>query len=251
MPRGHERGQAFAVDTSTPPLETLCRDIGFPVEARALLVTALSHISFAHEHQVESNERLEFLGDAVLGLIVGDYLFRNFPQAQEGWLAKNRAQVISAPVLAQCAKALGLGSYLRLGHGEAASGGAQRDSNLADAFEAVAGGFFVQGGLENARAFILANLEKEILTATSGLGKIDYKTMLQEELQKNGRKPIYAVIGEKGPDHCKEFTISVSAGELLLGQGQGCSKKEAEQAAARLGLGSMEQSKKKDLFGDC
>ncbi len=224
-----DRGDGHA---ASPAITALAGAIDFPVEAMALLTTALTHRSYANEHNLESNERLEFLGDAVLGLVVGDDLFHRFPGAPEGQLAKLRAGVVSMPMLAKQARSLGLGDCLLLGRGESLTGGAARESNLADAFEAVAGAFYLAGGLAPAAAFIMARLAGEIEAAGSGKGLADYKTLLQEELQGQGLRPRYEVTGEEGPDHGKEFTVAVYAGEKLLGRGSGRSKKEAEQVAA-------------------
>ena len=227
------------------PIEVLAGKIGFPGEGLDLLATALTHKSYANEMGLESNERLEFLGDAVLGLVVGDHLFHRYPAANEGQLAKIRAQVVSAPILARRSGGLGLGEFLRLGRGEAFTGGRARESSLADVFEAVVGAFFTHGGLAPAQAFILAQLGPEIEEAAGGRSFSDFKTRLQEELQGRGEKPRYEVTREEGPDHGKEFTVAVYAEGSLMGQGRGRSKKEAEQLAARealqtLGHGSRE-----------
>lgn len=232
------RRKSLEREPSISPTE-LGQTIGFPEDGSVLLATALTHKSFANEQGLESNERLEFLGDAVLGLVVGDHLFQQFPEAREGNLAKMRAQVVSASTLARCGKALGLGRFLRLGRGEALTGGCVRDSNLADAFEAVAGAFFAHGGLEPARRFILVQLAEEIHLAASEGSLFDFKTRLQEELQGRGERPVYEVTREEGPDHGKEFTVVVYAGGRLLGQGRGRSKKEAEQLAARQALAGV------------
>ena len=234
-----KKGLTPEIGLPDEPIEVLAEAIGFPAGEISLLRTALTHKSFAHEEKSESNERLEFLGDAVLGLVVGEYLYRRFPRAREGEMAKIRAQVVSEPILARRSKALGLGRFLRLGRGEAASGGRDRESILADAFEAVAAAFFLAAGLERARAFILGQLEGEIEEAVSGRSFSDFKTLLQEELQEEGEKPRYEVAREEGPDHGKEFTVVVYAYGRPLGQGRGRSKKEAEQSAAREALANL------------
>ncbi|MGQ9779891.1 MAG: ribonuclease III [Bacillota bacterium] len=221
---------------SPAPLGELAAAIGFPVDRLSLLATALTHRSFAHETKSISNERLEFLGDAVLGLVVGEYLYHRFPQAREGEMAKTRALVVSERILAARARALDLGRFLRLGRGEEASGGRARESILADAFEAVVGALFIAAGLDRTRAFVLGQLEKEIEEAICGRSFFDFKTLLQEELQEEGEKPHYEVTREEGPDHGKEFTVVVYAYGRPLGQGHGRSKKEAEQAAAQEAL---------------
>lgn len=233
-PNRQNRGSEFP-----QPIEVLAGKIGFPREGLGLLATALTHKSFANEMGLASNERLEFLGDAVLGLVVGDHLFHRYPQANEGKLAKIRAQVVSAPVLAHRGGELGLGDFLRLGRGEAFTGGRARESSLADAFEAVVGAFYTYGGLAPAQAFILVQLESEIEEAAGGRSFSDFKTRLQEELQGRGEKPRYEVTREEGPDHGKEFTVAVYADGRLMGQGRGRSKKEAEQLAAREALAAL------------
>ncbi len=210
--------------------------IGFPPDSLPMLATALTHKSYANEFGLESYERLEFLGDAVLSLVVSEYLYREFPEANEGQMAKMRAAVVSAPTLARRARALDLGRYLRLGRGEALTGGRSRESNLADAFEAVIGALYIQAGLEAARGFILGQLRAEITEAACGSNFRDYKTRLQEVLQGRGDKPTYEVTSIAGPDHGREFTVAVYAGGKLLGRGQGHSKKAAEQTAARQAL---------------
>lgn len=218
------------------PFERLGEIIGFPPDSLPLLQTALTHTSYANEERIESNERLEFLGDAVLGLVVGEYLFRNYAEADEGELAKIRAQVVKASALAACGKKIDLGRYLRLGRGEAFTGGRARESILADAFEAIVGAVFIASGFDAARALVLKYLEEEIRAAARGQRFFDFKTRLQEELQSRGDKPIYEVTRECGPDHGKEFTVAVHAGGRRLGLGHGRSKKEAEQQAARQAL---------------
>lgn len=199
----------------------------------------MTHKSRAYEEGSASNERLEFLGDAVLGLVVGEYLFRELPGAPEGRLAKLRAAVISAPTLARQAGLMELGSYLRLGRGETLTGGRTRESNLADAFEALVGAFYIAGGLGAAAKFILDELGGEIDDAVRGGNYRDFKTTLQEEMQRTGNKPCYEVTKEEGPDHGKVFTVVVSAGGRVLGRGKGRSKKEAEQSAARQALENL------------
>ena len=179
---------------------------------------------------------MEFLGDAVLGLVVGDHLYREYPGATEGQLTKIRAMVVSAPTLAKHADRMGLGEHLRLGRGEAATGGRKRESNLANAFESLVGAVFLHGGLAEAGEFILRHLREEISEAASGRGWPDFKTTLQERLQSRGQKPIYQLTSEAGPDHGKVFTVAVYAEGVLLGQGSGRTKKEAERVAAEQAL---------------
>lgn len=200
----------------------------------ALLEVALSHRSWCAEHPGrESNERLEFLGDAVLDLVVTDHLYATFPDAPEGELAKTRAAVVSAPTLAAVGRDLGLGSHLRLGKGEAASGGGDKSSILADAVEAVIGAVYLDGGIDPARQLVLDRMRDRIAAAASRPGALDYKTRLQELAAAAGHHPPVYEISESGPDHLKRFVATVTFGGTVRGTGDGSSKKEAEQRAAR------------------
>lgn len=208
--------------------------IGYRFADPGLLQIALSHRSWCSEHPGEpSNERLEFLGDAVLGLVVTDALFSRFPDEPEGQLAKARASVVSAAALADVGLALGLGNDVRLGKGEAASGGAEKSSILADAVEAVIGAVYLDGGIEPARVLVLEQLDRRISDAASRPGARDYKTRLQEVAAADGQRPPVYEITESGPDHLKRFEATVRIGGEVRGTGNGSSKKEAEQRAAR------------------
>ncbi len=200
----------------------------------ALLRRALAHRSWCAEASgEESNERLEFLGDAVLGLVVTDHLYRAYPGLPEGQLAKARASVVDAATLAEVASDLGIGAGLLLGKGEDASGGREKSSILADAMEAVIGAVYVDGGWQWASDFVLGLLAERIAEATLGPGGQDYKTRLQElAVRVFDQLPLYQVRFE-GPDHARRFFATVYLGDRPRGQGQGRSKKEAEQAAAR------------------
>jgi ribonuclease III len=182
----------------------------------------------------ESNERLEFLGDAVLGLVVTDHIFRSFPDLSEGEMAKVRAAVVSSTALAEVADALDLGDAMLLGHGERVSGGREKPSILADALEAVIGAVYLDGGRPAAEAFVLGTMQARIAEAATGPGGHDYKTRLQElAVRTLDALPDYTVVDE-GPDHAKRFRASVRIGGQQYHGGQGRSKKQAEQAAARL-----------------
>ncbi|MEQ8840417.1 MAG: ribonuclease III [Acidimicrobiales bacterium] len=208
--------------------------LGYRFDDPALLEVALSHRSWCSEHLDEpSNERLEFLGDAVLGLVVTGALYERFPDEPEGQLAKARATVVSAATLADVGVALGLGEHLRLGKGEASSGGAEKSSILADAVEAVIGAVYVDGGIEPARRLVLGQLDARISDAASRPGARDYKTRLQEIAAVDGHRPPIYTISESGPDHLKRFEATVTIGGEVRGTGNGSSKKEAEQRAAR------------------
>ncbi|HXF56804.1 MAG TPA: ribonuclease III [Actinomycetota bacterium] len=216
---------------TTSPLEEA---LGVRFRDRGLLELALTHRSYAFERGLEAtNERLEFLGDAVLGLVVADLAYRRFPDLSEGELAKLRAGVVNMSVLAEVARELGLGAEIRLGRGEELSGGRHKASILADALEAVIGAVYLDQGMRRARAVVERLFSSRIEAYARGEGERDYKTLLQElAAQDVGRLPEYRV-EERGPDHQKEFTATVYVGGRPLGRGKGRSKKEAEQGAAR------------------
>lgn len=201
-----------------------------------LLNIALTHPSYAYENAHlgwEHNQRLEFLGDAVLGLVVGAYLYLTYPHKPEGDLTKIRAAVVCEPTLAKVGRELGIGKYLLLGRGEEMNGGRERPSILADAVEAVIGAFYLSVGLAPVQAFILGHLEKDIAKVAEG-NYGDYKTALQELVQKQTDETVnYRIIDEYGPDHDKRFVAGVVFRQQVLGQGVGRTKKEAEQKAAR------------------
>ena len=198
------------------------------------MVHALTHRSWCAEHPGdESNERLEFLGDAVLGVVVTDHLFSAFPDLPEGQLAKARAAVVSSTTLAEVGRELGIGLDLRLGKGEDASGGREKASILADAVEAVLGAMYLDGGVEPVRRLVLEQLSQRIDQAAERPGDKDYKTRLQEVAAHDGFTPPVYALTESGPDHHKRFHATVAVGGDRLGAGTGTSKKEAEQKAAR------------------
>ncbi|MEM8903342.1 MAG: ribonuclease III [Actinomycetota bacterium] len=195
---------------------------------------ALTHRSWCAEHDGrESNERLEFLGDAVLGLVVTEHIHARFPDFSEGDLAKLRASLVNANVLAEVATEIGLGDHLFLGRGEAASGGGEKPSILADALEAVIGAVYVDGGMEVARTLVLSLLGGRIDPAAIGPGGFDAKTRLQELAARLEVPPVRYEIDESGPDHAKWFEARVLLDGTLVGEGEGRSKKQAEQAAAQ------------------
>ena len=208
----------------------LCHDFTDP----ALLTLALTHRSFCAEHDnAESNERLELLGDSVVGLAVTDHLFRTLPDRDEGVLAKIRSSVVSEGALAEVAEAIGLGDVVLLGRGELLSGGRTKPSILSDAFEAVIGALYLDAGYATAARAVVQLLGAHIETATVGPGGADYKTRLQElAARRFERAPVYALT-ESGPEHGKRFHATVMIDREALGTGVGTSKKRAEQAAAR------------------
>ena len=228
--------------TQRKTLNQLFDTLGYEFKNINLIQTALTHSSYANESKgkVEFNERLEFLGDSVLGLTVSDYLYRTYPELSEGVLSKLRAKVVSEVSLAQKARELNLGEYLRLGRGEDNIGGRNRASVLADAMESVIGAIYLDGGMETARSFVLKLMVPVIESYAAGKGPQDYKTDLQEYLQSRSSLEItYRIINEEGPDHDKWFTAQVLHGDKPIGQGQGKSKKEAEQQAAKLALSML------------
>lgn len=213
--------------------EDLEKQIGYVFEKKEYLSQALRHSSYINEHRLprnDCNERLEFLGDAVLELVSSEYLFREYPQLPEGELTRFRASIVCEPTLAYCAREIELGEYLLLGKGEEKNGGKYRDSITSDALEALIGAIFLDGGMENAKTFILNfvlnDLEHKKLFS-------DSKTIFQEMVQ--GKIPgeiSYQVMGESGPDHNKEFLVEVRIADQVMGSGSGKTKKAAEQVAA-------------------
>lgn len=212
----------------------LCHKIGYTFQDMSLLRQALTHSSYAYENNHRNNERMEFLGDAVLGMVCSEYLFKKCPRQPEGDLTRMKAASVSETTLARAARDIGLGDYLFLGQGEAASGGAQRDSILSDAMEALFAAVLLDGGLGKAREVILSVMEPYFKNAAKGRLFSDHKTALQEELQKNPGVTIeYEIVDEQGPDHLKTFTARVLCDGKELGRGTGKSKKDAEQQAAK------------------
>lgn len=206
----------------------------------ALLDQALSHRSWcAEQGGLPSNERLEFLGDAVLGLVVAEFTYRTRPDLPEGILAKVRASVVNTKVLAEVAAEMGIGPHLRLGRGEDLSGGRTKESILADTTEAVIGAVYLDGGFEEARRLILDRLRERIEVAIEGPGDSDHKSRLQEVTVGLGRGvPRYEVVG-RGPDHARRYLATVYVADQRLGTGEGRSKKDAEQVAAEAAFGAL------------
>lgn len=224
-----------------PRLEELERILGYRFGDRSLLERAVTHSSAAADASDLStgdNERLEFLGDAVLGMLVSDHLLHAFPAWSEGQLSRGRARLVNSVSLAAAAQRLGLGRHMRLGRGEEKSGGREKPALLADAFEAVVGALYLDGGLVPAREFVTRALLVPAVDAHGPLlGRGDYKSELQELLQKNGWPAAqYGVLRESGPDHRKTFLVEVSVPGRVTAEGSGSSKKEAEQLAAEQAL---------------
>ncbi len=222
-------------------MDTLEERLGYVFQDKGLLESALHHSSYANENKakcISSNERLEFLGDAILGMVVADYLFRNCPDMPEGELTRTRAALVCEGSLVVVAHELDLGSFLKLGKGEEIGGGRNRPSIQADAVEAVLAAVYLDGGIGSARKII----SRFILSRSSAdiASNRDYKTALQEVVQReNGQVLTYQLVGEHGPDHAKVFLVEVCLNGNVIGSGEGRSKKEAEQAAAQVAIGQL------------
>jgi ribonuclease-3 len=210
--------------------------IGHIFASRELLQTALTHRSYVYETPGApnvTNERLEFLGDAVLAAVTAEYLFRMFPQMGEGWLTDTRAALVKATSLAEFARAIHLGRYLRLGRGEEMNGGRERASLLADAFEALIGAMLLDAHLVKTRAMILRHIKPAVARIVAAGNVKDDKSRLQQLAQERLKiTPTYHVIATEGPAHQRTFAVEVHIGDLIAGVGAGSSKREAEQAAA-------------------
>ncbi|MCI5591401.1 MAG: ribonuclease III [Ruminococcus sp.] len=221
-------------------LEKLQQSVGYKFKDERLLQRALTHTSYANEcnegHN-KSNERLEFLGDSVLGIITAEHFYLNFKDLPEGELTKLRAATVCENSLSSFARQLGLGEYLLLGKGEMCTGGSDRPSILADAFEALIAAIYLDGGIEEAKKFVLKYVDKAV---EEHRGFKDYKTVLQEVIQKNPGEVIeYVLVKESGPDHNKRFEVEVHLNSNVIGKGVGTSKKKAEQLAAKEALELM------------
>lgn len=212
------------------------KKIGYSFKDKALLRHALSHTSYTNEHGMEkhaSNERLEFLGDAIVDMVVSDYLYRHSSTEPEGTLTKWRASVVCESSFAHIAAGMDYGTYLLLGKGEEATGGRSRSSVLADAFEAVIAAIYLDSDIQTVSEWIIRHLKEEIALAVEGKTAKDYKTLLQELVQKGEHgKVSYRVTDERGPDHAKMFCVEVLIDGQRVADGSGTSKKDAEQAAA-------------------
>ena len=216
-------------------INELEKAIGYRFKNITLLQNALAHSSYANERwhdSLKSNERLEFLGDSILGMVVAEYLYRNFPDRLEGDLTRMRADMVCEHSLALIAERIGLGKHLLLGNGEEAGGGRTRNSILADAVESVIAACFLDGGMEPARTFINTFVLTDV--PVRKLRNADYKTALQELVQQKKNQVLsYSLVEESGPDHDKHFAVQVSLNGVVAGAGEGKSKKRAEQDAAR------------------
>lgn len=217
------------------------KHINYVFKNKDFLVSAMTHSSYANEHnlrKVDNNERLEFLGDAVLEIITSDYLFKKYPDLLEGELTKFRASIVCEPTLASFSREIQLGTYVLLGKGEDLSGGRNRDSVLSDSVEALIGAIYLDGGFDAVKKFVFESL----LTNLEARKRfVDSKTHLQEWIQRNSEQALeYVVISETGPDHNKRFVVEVRHEDKVIGQGTGKSKKSAEQHAAYDALIALE-----------
>ena len=218
-------------------LEKLEQEIGYKFKNITLLKTALTHTSYAYEKKVESNEKLEYLGDSILEFVSSEYIYENYSKLKEGEMTKVRASVVCEQSLHEVAKAHNFSDFLRLGKSERLSREEVRPAIMADSVEAVIAAIYLDGGIEPVKKFIIENLKQSIETATKHIGQKDYKTVLQEILQKHGEVHIeYNIIKESGPDHEKNFDAEVLCNEKILATGKGRSKKLAEMDAAKNAL---------------
>ncbi len=221
-------------------LEELENNIGYKFKNKELLKNALTHKSYAYENKIESNEKLEFLGDSILEFISSKYIYNNYPKLREGEMTKVRAEVVCEQSLYNVANKHNFSDFLYIGRSEMISQGNKKVAILADSIEATIAAIYFDSGLEAAENFIVENLKDSIEASSKNVGMKDYKTVLQEKLQVNGEVSIkYIIIEEKGPDHDKTFTAEVSCNNKKLAIGQGKTKKQAEMDAARLALKNM------------
>jgi ribonuclease III len=226
---------------SSDPIARLQFEIGYAFEDHALLMEALTHRSYVNECQepVKDNERFEFLGDAVIDLVVSERLMQLHPDAREGALSRMRASIVSESALAGVAISIHLGEALRLGRGEEMSGGRTKPSLIANAFEALIAAIYLDGGMDEVREVLLVHLAFPNVHVTRG----DPKTEIQQRIQAERHiTPTYRVVEESGPDHSKEFVVEILVGDQVLARGSGRTKKEAEQQAAARGLEQLDKT---------
>lgn len=222
-------------------MEELEKSIGYTFQNKALLKKALTHKSYAYDHQVESNEKLEFLGDSILEFLSSKYIYSHYPQLKEGEMTKVRAEVVCEDSLFLVAQKHHFSDFLYLGKSETLSHGKTKPAILADSVEAMIAAIYFDSNLEEAEKFIVTNLKDAIETSSRHVGMKDHKTVLQEKLQENGNVHIqYEVIQTKGPDHDKIFIVQVSCNGKKLSIGEGRTKKQAEMQAAQKALENIE-----------
>lgn len=221
-------------------LEEVERSIGYTFKNKQLLNKALTHTSYAYENNIDSNEKLEFLGDSILEFVSSKYIYDNYPKLKEGEMTKVRASVVCEKSLYKVAKLHNFSDFLNLGKSEQKTGGNKRPAILADSVEAVIAAIYLDGGMDYAEKFIIENLKEEIEIASKHVGDKDYKTVLQEKLQIHGDVKIeYELIKESGPDHDKTFQVKVKCNNKVLAEGKGKSKKEAQMQAAKKALENL------------
>lgn len=252
---GAEDAYAYLAEPCESCLERMAlleRRIGYAFRSKRLLFKALTHSSYMNENPrsgMRHNERLEFLGDAVLGVILAEHLFRFFPERREGELSLMRSWLVSESNLSELAQEMDIGYYLLLGCGEDASGGRGRAALLADAFEALVGAIYLDGGFVAAGTFVLAAFAVKLRTVDEDKAQINYKNALQQEAyDRFGDQPQYVVVAVSGPEHTKQFSVEVRLAGRVLAAGDGASKKEAEMNAARTALVHLAQEHKRDLI---
>jgi len=233
-------------DEENKQIEDLEEHLHYHFKDKSYLISALIHSSYANENatlSIQSNERLEFMGDALLDFVFSIKLYETFPDYSEGEMSRLRARIVCESSLAQAAKKIDLGSYIHIGKGEDSSGGRNRASILADALEAVFGSVYLDDGIQSASDVILYVMQHQLKEAIHGTVQNDYKTELQEELQKNGAvKIVYKVTNSSGPDHDRIFHVDVHCNGQTLGSGIGHAKKEAEQEAAKNAIGNLKKA---------
>lgn len=236
--------RTLSPDYAEQDLEELRKALGIPGSASPLLVQALTHRSYTHEHglaNLDSNERLEFLGDAVIGAITADFLFKRYPNSTEGELSRLRAALVRKEQLSLFAQAAGLGALLRLGKGEEATQGRERDSNLSSCFEAVIGAVYLERSFDHVKAILVPQIESAVTHILNTAGDRNAKTELQEYLQAQCNiTPTYRVLEASGADHARHFIVGVYQEKTLLATGEGPSTQKAEQVAAARALEQIE-----------
>ncbi len=231
----------------SPGLETpqsFANRLSLPIKDGRLILRALTHRSFLNEHPeaLEDNERLEFLGDAVLDFVVGAWLYQHFPEMSEGEMTRLRASLVSTEKLGEFGAQIQIGKALRMGHGEEEGGGRKRMAMLCNAFEALVGALYLDGGIAAVEKFMEALLERSVAEIRVGEGDRDPKSQLQEWAQARGQgAPHYSIVAESGPDHSKDFVVEVQVEGKTVGRGEGRSKQSASKAAAREALKKLEK----------
>lgn len=237
--------------SSSEDLSSLENSLGYTFKKKSRLKASLTHKSYAHEKsndRTSFNERMEFLGDSVLELIISEYLYTTYPEYTEADLSKIKSYVVQESTLAQTAKDLDIGAYLYLGKGEEMTGGRKKPSLLADAFEAVLAAIYLDGGLKKAKEFVLRNLTLKIDDLSLNNFIFDFKTELQEVAQSRyGVLPRYVIHKEEGPEHQKTFEVQVFIKDNFMGSGKGKTKKAAEQKAAEAGLNTIREKNETNL----